>query len=241
MQARVGSTRLPAKVLKEILGKTVLEHDLERCLRIRKVDGIIIATTNEPEADKIIQICALFPADKVKFYRGSIEDVLSRYYESALMVQAQTIIRLTSDCPLLDPLLVDDMIETFMEKRRQSPPLDYLCNTNPRTFPQGLDTEIFTFSTLERAFLQAKDPYEREHVTPYIRRHPEIFTFENFSQSVDQSSYRWTLDYPEDFEFIKLVYESLYPQNPAFDRHDIVTLLKEHPEIQSINANRRQR
>ena len=241
MQARAGSTRLPAKVLKKILGKTVLEHDIERCLRIQNARGIVIATTIEDEAEKIVQICRLFPEEKVKYYRGSIEDVLSRYYESALMVQAQTIIRITSDCPLLDPPLVDTMMEIFAEKRRQSNPLDYFFNTNPPTFPHGLDVEIFYFSALERAFREAKDPYEREHVTPYIRRHPEIFKVENFSQPENQSSFRWTLDYPEDLEFISVVYERLYPQNPSFDRHDIVSLLQEHPEIQSINASRRQR
>lgn len=241
IQARVGSSRLRAKVLKMIQGKTVLQHDIERCLRTRLTDGIVIATTREPEAERIIRVCKIFPEDKVKYYCGSVEDVLSRYYESARMVGAQTIVRITSDCPLLDPEIVNDMIKVFFEKRKQTKYIDYLSNTDPPSFPHGLDVEIFTFDALERAFHEATPSEEREHVTPYIRNHPEIFRQENFSQETDQSHFRWTLDYPEDFEFIKTVYDRLYPVNPGFTRFDVLSLLEEHPEINLINQNRRQR
>jgi spore coat polysaccharide biosynthesis protein SpsF len=238
MQARVGSSRLPAKILKEIQGKTVLEHDIQRCLRIKTARGIVIATTIEPEAEQIVQICKKFPEEKVKYYRGSVDDVLSRYYESARLVKAETIIRITSDCPLLDPMIIDSMIELFFEKNKSAKSLDYLSNVDLRSFPRGLDTEIFSFETLERAHKEARLPQHREHVTLYIRNHPELFRLDNFTQKIDQSGMRWTLDYPEDFEFIKSVYDYLYPKNPEFMSSDIIALLKEHPKIMSINKNR---
>jgi len=241
MQARVGSTRLPAKVLKIILGKAVLELDIERCLRVTSIDDVIIATTNEPDAYKIVAVCKKFPSDRVHFYHGAVDDVLARYYKAAREFDSNIIIRITSDCPLFDHTLVDVMIRKFISLRKDGSEVDYLSNNNPPTYPHGLDTEIFTFAALERAFLEAKDPYEREHVTPYIRRHPEIFRIENFSQVRDLSHLRWTLDYPEDFDFIKAVYERLYPQNPAFTTNDVLALLEAHPEIQAINEGRRQR
>jgi len=241
MQARVGSTRLTGKILKTIQGKTVLEHDIERCLRVQKADGIVIATTVEPEAERIIEICGHFPGEKVRFYCGSIQDVLSRSYESARMVGALTVIRITSDCPLLDPFLVDSMIAVYQKKREDHPPIDYLCNNMPPTFPHGLDTEILTFGALECAFQEATQPEEREHVTPYIRNHPEIFHLDNFSQGENQSHLRWTLDYTEDFEFIKAVYDHLYPENRAFTRFDVLSLLTKYPMLQQMNQTRCQR
>jgi len=241
MQARVASTRLPAKVLKEILGNTVLEHDIERCLRVKNVNGVIIATTVEPEADKIVEICQKFPPEKVKSYRGSVEDVLERYYEAAAKFGCDIIVRITSDCPLLDPSLVCEMIRCFLELREINEGIDYLCNNMPPTFPHGLDVEIFTFRALEHAFKEGKNPHEREHVTPYIRNHPDFFKLKNFPQQEDQSHYRWVLDYPEDYQFIKRVYEELLPTTPNFNRFDVLNLLKIHPEIQSINEQRRQR
>lgn len=238
MQARVSSSRLPAKVLKILHGKTILEHDIERCLRIRRANGIIVATAQEPEAEKIVQICKKFPEERVKYYCGSVGDVLLRYYESAKFVCAQTIIRITSDCPLLDPMIVDSMIELFFERNKQKKYIDYLSNTDPRTFPKGLDTEVFTFAALELAHHESHLPQEREHVTLYIRNHPEIFRMDNFAQKIDQSSMRWTLDYPEDFEFIKSVYDYLYPENPKFMRSDILSLLEQHPDIVLLNKSR---
>jgi len=241
MQARVGSTRLPAKVLKTICGKTVLEHDIERCLRIKRSSGVIIATTIEPDSYKIVEICEKFSPEEVSVHRGSVEDVLGRYYDAARRYKVRYVIRITSDCPLLDFELADSMIGKFIELRGKKLAIDLLFNNNPPTFPHGLDMEIFTFEALEKAFNEANDQDEREHVTPYIRCHPELFKMENFSQTQNLSHLRWTLDYPEDFEFIKAVYEHLYPQNPVFATNDILTLLENHPEIQAINEGRRQR
>lgn len=241
MQARVGSTRLPAKVLKTICGKTVLEHDIDRCLRIKNSSGVIIATTVEPDASQIVDICAKYPPEKVGVYRGSIDDVLARYYEAAKKYDAQYVVRITSDCPLLDYELAAKMIEIFYQMQESQTPCDYLCNNNPPTFPHGLDIEIFTFAALEKAYYEAKEPFEREHVTPYIRRHPEIFRLQNHSQEQNLSHLRWTLDYPEDLEFIKSVYEQLYPANPVFGTKNILALLEAHPEIRDINEERRQR
>ncbi|MBN1900072.1 glycosyltransferase family protein [Candidatus Sumerlaeota bacterium] len=241
IQARVGSSRLPAKVLKIIQGKTVLEHDIERCLRIRRADGVVIATTRESEADKIIQVCKKFPPEKVKYYCGSVDDVLSRYYESAQMVGANAIVRITSDCPLLDPVMVDSMIDMFWGKNNNSKCIDYLSNLEPRSFPKGLDTEIFSFFALECAHKEAQLPRDREHVTTYIRSRPDIFPRANFAQKDNQSGMRWTLDYPEDFEFIKKVYDCLYPKNPEFTSADILSLLEKHPDIILLNQTRSQR
>ncbi|HOE62438.1 MAG TPA: glycosyltransferase family protein [Candidatus Sumerlaeota bacterium] len=241
MQARVGSTRLPAKVLKTICGKTILEHDIERCLRIKNSKGVIIATTLEPDASQIVDICAKYPPEKVGVYRGSIDDVLARYYEAAKKYDAQFIVRITSDCPLLDYELAGQMIDVFCQSQKSQTPCDYLSNNNPPTYPHGLDIEIFSFVALEKAFCEAQEPYEREHVTPYIRRHPEMFTLRNYSQEKNFFHMRWTLDYPEDYEFVKSVYERLYPENPFFTTPEILALLEAHPEICAINEGRRQR
>lgn len=241
MQARVGSTRLPAKVLKKICGKTVLEHDIERCLRVMNASGLIVATTTEPEASQIVDICSRYPGDRLRVYKGSINDVLGRYSHAAEEFGVDIIVRITSDCPLLDPYLVYAMIDRFKYLRRTENAPDYLCNTMPPTFPHGLDTEIFTFEALKKAFKEAKDPHEREHVTPYIRNHPELFQLANFSQEKDLSHHRWTLDYPEDFEFIKEVYQRLYPENPEFSTDDVLKLLEKEPKLKEINKERRQR
>jgi spore coat polysaccharide biosynthesis protein SpsF len=241
MQARVGSTRLPDKILKPILGRAILEHDIERCLRVRNCAGVVVAMTVAPEDDKVVELCSRFPAEKVKSYRGSVQDVLGRYNAAAETFDVQYIVRITSDCPLLDPCLVDEMIEEYFSLKREGDALDYLTNNMPPTFPHGLDTEIISLAALARANLGAKEPLEREHVTPYIRRHPDLFKIRNFAQAEDQSHHRWTLDYPEDYEFIKTVYEHLYPAKPDFSREDVMNLLRRHPEIEAINQMWRQR
>ncbi len=241
MQARVGSTRLPGKILREIQGKTILELDIERCLNIPNADGVVIATTPEPGAQDIIAVTQKFPPGRVTHFVGSVEDVLARYHGAAESVHAGIIIRITSDCPLLDPPLVERLIAAFRESLNTSRPLDYLCNNNPPSFPHGLDAEVFSFTALDRAFHEAREPFEREHVTPYIRRHPELFRLDNVSSAVNLSHHRWTLDYPEDYDLIRAVYDRLYPDNPSFSTQDILDLLDRHPEIARINEGRRQR
>lgn len=241
-QARVGSTRLPRKVLLDLTpGRTVLEHFLERCLNVRNAAGVIVATTDEPDACEIVKVCEKMCDPRVRVWRGPVDDVLARYHQATDHFGARVIVRLTSDCPLVDPALVDEMLAEFQSRLDSQSPLAYLANNNPPTFPHGLDTEIFTRAALDRSFAEAADPYEREHVTPYIRRHPEFFPLENFAQEENQASQRWTLDFPEDLEFFRAVFAELFQPGQDFSRHDVLELLRRRPELTAINAHRRQR
>ena len=227
----MGSTRLPGKVMKKLIDKPVLHHVVDRLKTCKQIDSILVATTLKKEDAEILNLCEKI---RIPCFRGSENDVLDRYYQAARSVKATTIIRITSDCPLLDPILVDNMVEIFMAEQNS---LDYLSNTLERTFPRGLDTEIFSMSALAKAWSHASSAAEREHVTPYIYRHPEMFRLRNHKNSIDLSSYRWTLDTPEDWRFIKEVYTRLYDREKIFLTDDIIDLLKEEPEIAAANAN----
>lgn len=228
IQARMGSTRLPGKVMKSILGKTILIHDLERIKRMKSINGIVVATTILDEDDIIVD--AVKNYDKtIGIYRGSPEDVLERYYEAAREFKADIIVRITSDCPLIDPAISDIVVETFLSNK-----CDYCCNNMPRTYPHGLDTEIFSFEALEKAWKEAP-PFEKEHVTEYIINNPDKFKLINVKNGKDLNNLRWTLDYPEDFIFIKEIYERLYSEDKIFDMDDILELLKKEPYLAEIN------
>ncbi|MDK2961315.1 MAG: spore coat polysaccharide biosynthesis protein SpsF [Eubacteriaceae bacterium] len=229
VQARVGSTRLPAKILKKIFDKTVLEHDIERLRRVKNISDLIIATTANEQDDLIVDECQRL---NVKYFRGSEEDVLSRYYHAAQENQADIVVRVTSDCPLIDPETSEKIIDFYLDHKEE---YDYVSNTIDRSYPRGLDTEVFSFTALEDAFLLATKKYEREHVTPYIYQHPEKFEIAQFKNKQDFSDYRWTLDTKEDFEVIKLVYEGLYQKKKDFDYADILCFVKENPYIVEIN------
>jgi Cytidylyltransferase. len=176
----------------------------------------------------------------IQYFRGSENDVLSRYYYAAKENNADIIIRITSDCPVIDPKIIDNMIKTFIEISKTGK-IDYISNTIERTYPRGLDTEVFTFEALERAFIEADKSYQREHVTPYIYENPEIFKIEGFKNNIDYSSYRWTLDTIEDFKVIESIYKALYKENALFYMEDIIKFQKEHPEIAKINENVKQK
>jgi len=160
--------------------------------------------------------------------------VLTRYYEAAAQENADIVIRLTGDCPLIDPSVVDAVIRAYQTAQ---PNIDYVSNTLERTFPRGLDIEVFSFATLEKAYRTATEPYEREHVTPYIYRHPEQFKLQQHQQDQDHSSLRWTVDTPEDFELIEKILTALYPKNPVFSQQDILDLLTFNPQWHHINAH----
>lgn len=228
-QARVGSTRLPGKVMKKILGKTVLIHDLDRIKEMETINKIIVATTDLDE-DNIIPKTVEKYDKGVGIFRGSKDDVLDRYYNASKEFNVDVIIRITSDCPLIDPKPSDLVVETFLKND-----CDYCCNNMPRTYPLGLDTEVFSFEALERAWREAKMPYEREHVTPYIRENPDKFKMINVRNNVDLSHLRWTLDYPEDFEFITEIYKRLYPKKKIFYMEDILKILESEPNLIDIN------
>jgi spore coat polysaccharide biosynthesis protein SpsF (cytidylyltransferase family) len=167
IQARMGSTRLPGKVLMDLAGKTVLARVVSRLRRAERVDEIVVATTDSLADDAIVPECHQL---KVEYFRGSENDVLDRYYQTARVCAAGAVVRITSDCPVIDPQLVDETIRLLQQQGG-----DYCSNVLPRTYPRGLDTEVFTVAALEQAWREARDPSEREHVTPYFYRHPELF------------------------------------------------------------------
>ena len=231
MQARVGSTRLPRKVLKSICGKTILEHDIDRLRLVKNIDEIIIATTVEERDIEIVR-----EADRlgVKYFRGSENDVLSRYYLAAKENNADIVVRVTSDCPLLDSRIANMTISHLLDNLDK---YDYVSNTLTPSFPRGLDIEAFTFDSLERAYNEAKLTREREHVTPYIYTNKDQFRLGCYKNKIDYSSYRWTLDTTEDFEFISAIYDRLYKTNPSFNMEDIIKLLASQPELIKINED----
>lgn len=237
VQARFGSTRLPGKILKEINHKPMLWHVVNRLSHSKLIDKCIVATTVLAEDDQVQKFCE---ENNFLFYRGSSEDVLSRYYNVAKSFNAKIIVRITSDCPVIDFSIIDKMLEEFISGTRMER-LDYLSNVLTRSFPRGLDTEIFTFAALEKAYNEAIQVYEREHVTPYIYNHPEIFTLKNFSNEKDYSFHRWTVDTQEDFNLIENIYKSLYEKNKMFLFEDILKLFEEHPALIEINQNIQQK
>lgn len=237
VQARTGSTRLPNKIFKELCGKPILWHVVNRLSYSKQINQIIVATTNLMEDDKVEEFCK---SNKIPFYRGSSDDVLSRYYEAAKKFNVDLIIRITSDCPVIDPQIIDKMLNEFMNIYDKEN-IDYMSNTIIRTFPRGLDAEIFPFQVLEKTYIEAKQNYEREHVTPYIYQHPEIFKIINFPCEKDYSFHRWTVDTIEDFQLIKKIYEFLYPENEIFHFEDILKLFEDKPELININKEVKQK
>lgn len=224
----MSSTRLPGKVMMKVSGKTLLEHLIDRLKRVKGADDIIIATTTK-EADGVIVDAAKKLG--VKVFRGSEDDVLERYYLAAKENNIDVIVRVTSDCPLMDPEIVDRCISFFFSKQ----PVDYISNCMKRTFPVGLDVEVFSLKALERAFREAKEPAEREHVAPYIYRNPEKFLLAFLENDRDESSFRLTVDTQEDLELIKKIYEALYPKDRMFGADEVMELFSEHPELKKIN------
>ncbi len=229
IQARVGSTRLPNKVLKALFGKPILWHVWNRLKEAKNIDDVVIATTTLGDDNAIEAFCL---DNNILFFRGSSDDVLSRYYEAAKKYSAEIIVRITADCPVIDPRVVDKVVESFLSNN-----CDYMSNCIVRTFPRGFDTEVFTFSALENAFLNASEQYEREHVTPFIYSHRDIFSIGSYEQSKDYSFHRWTVDTPEDFRLIEEIYNSLYPERKIFLFDDILNLFAKRPELYEINRD----
>lgn len=233
VQARVGSTRLPGKILKEICGKTILHHEIDRLKKCKEIDEIVIATTDKEDDDKIVNEAKKL---SVKYFRGSENDVLSRFYYSAKENNADIIVRVTSDCPCIDFEILDKMLIYFKDKYKEKQ-VDYLSNTIKRTYPRGYDIEIFTFSALEKSYINAEKEYEREHVTPYIYDKTNNFLKLSFENKDDYSEYRVTLDTIEDFIVIKNIFENLYYKNPYFKLNDVVQYLNNNLHIVDINKH----
>ena len=229
LQARMGSTRLPGKVMADLAGKPLLVRVIERAQAISGIDDVVIATTT---AERDQPLLALAKQCGALGYAGSEDNVLDRYYQAVRTFNAEIIVRLTADCPLLDPGVSARVLARFAQGD-----VDYACNTLPPTFPDGLDTEVFSFAALERAWREAKLTSEREHVTPYIWKHPTQFRLANVTREVDLSSLRWTVDEPQDLEFVRAVYSRLYQEGkPQFTMNSVLTLLEREPGLRTINA-----
>lgn len=230
IQTRIGSTRLPGKVLKKMCDKSVLEHDIDRLRRVKNIDEIIIATTILEKDNAIVDESKRL---KVTCYRGAEEDVLSRYYYAAKENNADIIVRVTSDCPLIDSEVTEKIIQYYLDNSEK---YDYVSNTIDRTYPRGLDTEVFSFKALEKAFNEAISERDREHVTPYIWDNSNLFRLYQYKNEEDYSELRWTLDTVEDLELINRIYTILYPRKcNDFNMKDVIELYKEHPKLNSIN------
>ncbi len=234
VQARMTSTRLPGKVLMPILGRPMLHYQLERMRRATRLDRIVVATTVNATDDPIVAFCK---AEGVDVTRGSEADVLSRYVGAAQSFNAATVVRVTSDCPLMDPQLLDDAVARFGSPTQGAVRSDYLSNMLEPSFPYGLAVEVMTSAALYAAGSEARDPQEREHVTPFIYWRPQRFKLESITMQPDLSACRWTVDTPEDFELVSRIIAALHPATPAFGIQDVLALLARHPEWAKINAH----
>lgn len=230
IQARMGSTRLPNKVLMDIAGKPMLWHILNRLKYSKLINEIVIATTTKGSDDSIEAFCK---KNSVFCFRGNEEDVLERYYQAASMYKAKMIVRITADCPLIDPKIVDLVIERHIKSEA-----DYTSNTIKRTYPRGLDTEIFNYNVLKKAYNQAKAQPEREHVTIYFYRHPEIFKLESVEAQAEfyRPDIRICVDTQEDLQLVRKIFEEFSDKEGMFLAEDIIDLCSREPQILKINS-----
>ncbi|MFA5336868.1 MAG: glycosyltransferase family protein [Candidatus Omnitrophota bacterium] len=232
IQARLGSTRLPGKVLMEIENKPMLWHVVNRLRHCELLDEIIIATSVNENDDLIEKFCK---DNHITCFRGSENDVLSRYYAAAKKNEVDIIVRITSDCPLIDSQIVDLAIRKHKEFSA-----DYTSNIIKRTYPRGLDTEVFNFNILEKAYQAADKSYQREHVTVFIHEHPELFKFYNVENNRDLSCWRLTVDEEKDLELVREIYKRLNSKKIFFMK-DILRLLDNEPSLMEINKEIRQK
>jgi spore coat polysaccharide biosynthesis protein SpsF len=231
VQARMGSTRLPGKVLKKISGEPMLWHLVNRVKKSRYIDTVIIAAT-EDKKDEAIEIFA--NEYHLGIYRGSENDIVDRYYNAARKYDADVIVRIWGDCPLIDPEIIDKTIEQFLSYNA-----NYANNSNPPTFPFGMTIEIYSFSTLERIWKETNDPFFREYPFEYIYANKESFKTVYVKNDVDLSDIHLTVDYIEDFELITKIFEELYSERLVFNMKDILDLIDKHPELRAINIGLR--
>jgi spore coat polysaccharide biosynthesis protein SpsF len=232
IQARLGSTRLPGKVLKPLAGEKLLLRIYERISFSKIADEIIIATTNSEKDDVLAEICK---NENIKCFRGSEDDLLDRHYKAGIESGADDVVKIPSDCPLIDYRIINKVLKYYLENKDK---YDFVSNLHPATYPDGNDVEVIPMNILKIAFNEAKSQMEREHTTPYIWERPERFRIGNFvwEKGFDYSTkYRFTIDYPEDYDFVKTVYNELYFLNHKFSLNDILKLLKKKPEIKKIN------
>jgi spore coat polysaccharide biosynthesis protein SpsF len=232
IQARMGSTRLPGKVLKDLCGATVLARVVNRTRRATLVDEVVVATTVQPADEAIVKECERL---SVACFRGDEADVLDRYYHAAQKYSADAIVRITSDCPLIDPELIDATIRAFLDDKA-----DYATNALVVTYPRGLDVEVFTAEALAETWGEAQQAYERTHVTPYMYENPERFKIVALTAEKDYGKYRWTVDTDEDMEAIREIYRR-FGNADSVPWYEVVSLMETHPELAELNSNVRQK
>ena len=219
----MGSTRLPGKVLKDIAGRPMLSYQMERLRRVKRVERIVVATTDQPADDVVERFCQ---KEKIACVRGSEHDVLARYHLAIERFPADVVVRITADCPLIDPAIVDEAIAAYEP--------DYVSNMLEKTYPYGLAVEVFSAQALREAHREAKDPAEREHVTPFNWRRPQRYRFKSLTMTPNLSHHRWTVDTPEDFELVSRLLKTL---KPNFRLQDVLAVLNEHPDWCALNAH----
>jgi spore coat polysaccharide biosynthesis protein SpsF len=227
IQARMSSSRLPGKVLMPLAGIPVLEHVCKRIKACKTISQVLVATSTDPSDDPIQAWCEQV---SISCYRGSLQDVLDRYYQAAKICRADAVVRITADCPAIDPTIVDEIVNEYL-----SGGYDYFGLSGE--FPDGLDCTVFAFSALERAWHAAKLPSEREHVGPYIENHPELFKCGGLKKFTGLSQHRWTLDEPRDYDFLQAIFARLYQAAAPFLASDVLALLENEPELMNINSN----
>jgi spore coat polysaccharide biosynthesis protein SpsF len=231
IEARMSSTRLPGKVLRQILAKPMLALLIERLQFARQLDGVVVATTMNPSDDPIEILTRKLG---VGCFRGSEEDVLGRVLEAANASEAEVIVEITGDCPLIESAKVDAMLASFMQMS-----VDFMANRLDGSYPDGLGLRIFKKELLQRIYQLTKDPVDREHVTLYVWEHPELFSIHHFQNNLDPKYWdlRLTVDTSEDFEVISNIFQELYPANRNFGLPEIIALLEKRPEILDFNRH----
>jgi len=232
IQARMGSTRLPGKVLRDIGGKTMLARVVRRMQCVASLSQVVVATAASLGDKAIVAECERLG---IPAFRGDEQDVLDRYYQAAQVHRADVVVRVTSDCPLIDPGVVDEVVRAFLDAEP-----DYASNTLERTYPRGLDTEVMTMAALARAWREAQEPCQHAHVTPYFYQNPQLFRLLSVTANADYSGYRWTVDTPEDLAFVRAVYTRM---GNAMDItwRDVLGLLEREPALAELNCNIQQK
>lgn len=232
IQARMGSTRLPNKVLKKLAGKEVLWHVVERCQKSQLADAVIVATSTDVKDDVIYQFCS---ERGIEVFRGSENNVLDRFYQCAKKFNLDVIVRVTADCPLVDPFIIDQTIKLFLEKKEY----DYVSNILDRVFPRGLDCEVFSFSALENAQENSVSEMEREHVTGYILKNKKVLPYR--VKSMYHGKFRFTLDVQEDYKLLSSIYKKFYHDGDIVDVKEVIRYFKKNPKLASLNLKAKQK
>ncbi|HKB86900.1 MAG TPA: glycosyltransferase family protein [Ignavibacteriaceae bacterium] len=232
VQARMGSSRMPGKVMMPLVGKPLILRMLERVCLSNLTGQVIVAVTDEDRDNRLAETCE---AAGYLVYRGSTSDLLDRHYKTGLKYNADAVVKIPSDCPLIDPLVITKVLSYFISNDGK---YDYVSNLHPATYPDGNDVEIMTMKALEESWREASRDLEREHTTPYIWENPDKFKIGNvlWETGLDYSmSHRWTIDYMEDYLFIREIYNAMYIENPRFDLNDILEFERSHPAVKAIN------